>query len=179
MVQGVKAKLVVWVIGSMALLGIIGGGGLAFAQTHGSVTARSQSGVAANQSRSITSPLVSMSGQQPGEDWHIQGVVQSVHTAAFVFALVPDGKMQALTIAFDQKTMLEQEHGQLATGVHVLVEVVQRSDGTLYATEIKPGTQMNQGKQNANDGNDDNDTNDDRGHDQGGHGGDRGEGNDG
>jgi hypothetical protein len=77
---------------------------------------------------------------------HLVGVIQSVDQNAQTFVLLPDGQTTTVTIAFDSQTNMEDEHddgGQragLAAGAHVEVETITRSDGSLYAKEIKPAS---------------------------------------
>jgi hypothetical protein len=80
------------------------------------------------------------------EDRHLFGVIQSVDQGAQTFVFLQDGQTTPVTIAFDSKTNIEDEHDDghdnaiLAAGAHVRVEVVTRSDGSLYAREIKPAS---------------------------------------
>lgn len=76
------------------------------------------------------------------EDQELTGAVQSIDTSGQTFVLLPDNGGAAVTIAYDSQTRVEQEdHGTpFAAGAHVQVEVVKRADGSLYATEIKTGT---------------------------------------
>lgn len=157
MIEWMKSRLLALIIGLAALLGIASGGGIALAQAH-TIAGPGQ------QSASTTS-LVSV---QNHEDHEIQGTIQSIDNTAFTFVLLPDGKAQTITIAFDHNTRIEQENGQLGNGSYVLVEVIQRTGGVLYATEIKLVDQIQQG-QNPDDKNGDNDVNDDHGNDSGGH----------
>ncbi len=79
------------------------------------------------------------------EDEHVLGVIQSVDLGAHTFVLLPDGQGAPVTIAFDAQTNIEDEgdgrdNAVLAVGAHVQVEVITRSDSSLYATEIKPAS---------------------------------------
>lgn len=75
------------------------------------------------------------------EDQTIPGVIQSIDTAAQTFVFLPDGQTATMTIAYDKNTNVEdgQKLAQLAAGQHVVVEIVKRADGSLYAKEIKNG----------------------------------------
>lgn len=79
---------------------------------------------------------------EDGEDQELTGTVQSIDTNGQTFVLLPDNGGAAVTIAYDSQTRIEREdHGTpFAAGAHVKVEVVERADGSLYATEIKTGT---------------------------------------
>lgn len=76
------------------------------------------------------------------EEQELTGAIQSIDTNGQTFVLLPDNGGAAITIAYDSRTRIEQEdHGTpFAAGAHVKVEVVKRADGSLYATEIKTGT---------------------------------------
>src|SRR5438270_14061865 len=98
MVQWMKARLAVIIIGVVAVLAAMGASGVAAAQTHVSNT--------------------------PGvEDQKITGSVQSVNWTQQTFALLLDGKKSALIISFDTKTNIEGGKATLKAGVHVSVEV--------------------------------------------------------
>ncbi|HET8846771.1 MAG TPA: DUF5666 domain-containing protein [Ktedonobacteraceae bacterium] len=161
MIQRMKSGLIICIIGSALLLAILGGGGFALAQAHAGTGSVNNS---VGQQSNTSALLV----KQDDEDLHIEGVIQSIDNAALTFALLPSGKMQTITIAFDRKTRIEQEHEQLDSGSQVLVEVVRRSGDILYATEIKPVKRVHQGP-NPGDDNGVNDGNDDHGNGDGSH----------
>ncbi len=86
------------------------------------------------------------------EDQVLSGIVQSVNMGEHTFVLLPDGQASPVSIAFDDKTDLEQEHGvmPLVAGAHVVVEIIKRADGSLYATEIE-GDKADHGDQGHDD----------------------------
>ena len=90
-----------------------------------------------------------------GEEQTLSGVIQSVNMDMHSFVLLPDGKQETLTIAFDTKTDMEQEQGAspLKSGAKVVAEVIKRADGSLYATEIK-SSQKGEDDQGDNSGKD-------------------------
>jgi hypothetical protein len=147
MAQWIKSKLVMLIIGLVAVLATLGVGG-----------------VAAVQARVSNGPGV--------EDQQILGTIKSVNLATQNFALLPDGKQTTITIAFDAHTNIEGGSATLAAGTRVRVEVLHHPNGSLSATEINPSAnnQVNQANRADNDVNDDRggpDVNDDRGHDRG------------
>jgi hypothetical protein len=140
MAQWMKSKLVMLIIGLVAVLATLGVGGVAAAQAHVS--------------------------NGPGvEDQQILGTIKSVNLATQNFALLRDGEHSTITIAFDAHTNIEGGSATLAAGTRVRVEVLHHPNGSLYATEINPSAnnQVNQANRA------DNDVNDDRGHDRGDH----------
>lgn len=113
MVQWMKTRLAVIVIGLVAVLAAMGAGGVAAAQAH--------------------------VGSTPGvEDHKIAGHIQSVNWTQRTFVLLPDGKKGPVTISFNSKTNIEGGRSTLKGGVHVRVEVLNQRNGSLYATEVKP-----------------------------------------
>jgi Domain of unknown function (DUF5666) len=112
MVQWMKAKRAVLIIGLVAVVATLGAGGVAAAHVH--------------------------SGHSPGmENQDMLGTIQSVNSTKQVFVLFPDGKKSQEPIAFDANTTIEGGQATLKAGVHVRVEVLNRADGSLYATEVK------------------------------------------
>jgi uncharacterized membrane protein YgcG len=91
------------------------------------------------------------------EDQKISGVIQSIDTTAQTFVFLPDGQTATMTIAFDRNTNTEDglKLSQLAAGQHVVVEVVKRADGSLYAKEIKSGQDDGDGHDGNGGGDDD------------------------
>lgn len=97
------------------------------------------------------------------DEQELVGVIQSVDQNVQTFVLLPDGQMTPVTIAFDAKTNVEDEHDDggnnagLVAGAHVRVETITQSDGSLYAKEIKPaadneGDGGQEGNNNGGDG---------------------------
>ena len=133
----------------VAIVAVIGAGGAANAQTQSNTTARNA------QTQSNTSAT--------GEDRKIVGTITSVNMTGQTFALLPDGTHESVTIVFNAKTNIEGGQATLKTGAHVSVEVLQQTDGSLSATEVKPSPAGN-----GNNGNvDDHGGADDHGHDGG------------
>ncbi len=95
------------------------------------------------------------------EDQTVPGVIQSIDTTAQTFVFLPDGQTATMTIAYDKNTNVEdgQKLAQLAAGQHVVVEMVKRADGSLYAKEIKNGQDGDghDGKGGSDDGGNDGD----------------------
>lgn len=151
MIRWIKSKLALSIIGFVAFLAAIGGGGVALAHAHTSTTTNTPAPI------------------QKEEVSHIQGVIKSIDATTLTIVLLPDGQGQAITISFDRQTNSTQENGQPVAGAHVIIEVVPRSNGMLYATEIKPVSQVNQGQNGSDERDNDNDSNDDRGNRRGGH----------
>lgn len=141
MVQWMKAKRAVLIIGLVAVVATIGAGGVAAAHV--------QSG----NSRRV-------------ENQNMLGTIQSVNSTKQVFVLLPDGKKSPQTISFDANTTIEGGKAALKAGVHVQVEVLNRADGSLYATEVKRSP-TRQGNDDGVDGHEqvggDHDVNDDPG----------------
>jgi len=80
MVQWLKARLAVIIIGLVAVLAALGAGGVAAAQAH--------------------------VGSTPGvEDQKIAGHIQSVNWTQHTFALLPDGKKSTVTISLMCKSI--------------------------------------------------------------------------
>jgi hypothetical protein len=74
-----------------------------------------------------------------GADHDLTGVITAVNATAHTFVFVADGQTQAVTIAFDNATKIE-DHGNghsIAAGTHAHVHATKRADGTLYATAIE------------------------------------------
>ena len=90
------------------------------------------------------------------EDQTVPGVIQSLDMTAQTFVFLPDGQSATMTIAFDQHTNVEdgQKLAQLTAGEHVVVEIVKRADGTLYAKEIKNGQEDGHDGSGGDDGGD-------------------------
>ena len=78
---------------------------------------------------------------ESGEDEKLTGIIQSIDTTGQTFVLAQDNGGDIVTIAFDASTDIEHEDSgaTFAVGSHVRVDVVKRSDGSLYATEINTG----------------------------------------
>jgi hypothetical protein len=110
------------VVGVVALAVLFGTGAVMAAQTH----------VGPFSAGSTSQP-------DPRDDQDLVGKIQSVDQTGQTFVLAPDDGSAATIIAFDANTNIEQENGSnpLAVGAHVNVETLKRSDGSLYATEIK------------------------------------------
>ncbi len=119
MIDWMKARWAVLLIGLVAVGAIIGAGGVAAARIH--------------------------SGDSSGvKNQSILGTIQSVDSTKQTFVLLPDAKKNPQTLSFDTKTTIEGGKATLKAGVHVRVEVLKRADGSLYATEVersptKPG----------------------------------------
>lgn len=81
----------------------------------------------------------STSQLQPGDDQDLAGTIKSVDQTGQTFVLAPDDGSAATTIAFDANSTIEKDNGSnpLALGAHVSIDVLKRSDGSLYATEIE------------------------------------------
>lgn len=109
-----------------AVVAVIGVGGVANAQTHSNTSAKV-------------------------EDRKIVGTITSVNMTGQTFALLPDGKHESVTIAFNANTNIEGGQAMLKTGVHVNVEVLQQTDGSLSATEVKPSPAGNGNNANVDD----------------------------
>lgn len=121
MVQWMKARRAVLIIGLVAVVAtIVGAGGVAAAHVH-----------------SANSPGV--------EHQDMLGTIQSVNSTKQTFVLLPDGKKSPQTVTFDANTTIEGGQATLKAGVHVRVEVLNRADGSLHATEVKrsPAEQEN------------------------------------
>jgi MFS family permease len=65
------------------------------------------------------------------------GIALSFVITLLAFVVLPDGKKSFQTISFDANTTIEGGKATLKAGVHVQVEVLNRADGSLYATEVK------------------------------------------
>lgn len=142
MVQWMKARWTVLIIGLVAVVATIGAGGVAAARVHN------------GNSRGV-------------ENQNLSGTIQSVDSTKQVFVLLADGKKSPQTLSFDPKTSIEGGKATLKAGVHVRVEALKRADGSLYATEVERSST----KQGKDDGvNDDQqDGGDHDGKDKGGH----------
>lgn len=123
-----KGKLRKWIVvlaGVMALLLLAGAGTALAAPTRGP---------------HASADYMQVSQTATGQE--LVGIVQSIDQAkqTFVLAPLPASQAKAVTIAYDAKTNIHNDHRtlQMAVGMHVVVHVMTRSDGSVYATEIEP-----------------------------------------
>lgn len=129
MFTSISRKWIAILVGILALA-LLGGTGTVLA-------APAQHGPA--MSSTVSTQAVPMMSQT-GHEQELVGVVQSVDPTKQTFILLPAGQTKVVTIAYDARTSIHNDHRalQLTAGMHVIAHVVTRSDGSLYATEIEP-----------------------------------------
>lgn len=170
--KGTKHTLLL--VGAVALAILIGTGAVAAAQSHvgpfssgSSPATHSQSSVKGDSTAEPTDeptdqPKSGKGGQE--NDQELSGIIQSVDMNGKTFVLAPDNGSAAVTIAFDTNTAIDKDDeasgsNPLVVSAHVTVEVIKRTDGSLYAKAIEltsdshgDGNDDGQGKSSGDDG---------------------------
>ena len=126
----ISKKLIVIFVAAVALMLTVGLGTAVAAQRHDDATAHLAV---------TTAPLVAYAIPVTTTR-HLIGTIQSINQAKKTFTLLVTGQTKAITIAFDAKTNIHsrQQAFNLAAKARVAVDVTTRSNGSLYATEVKP-----------------------------------------
>ncbi len=129
MFTSIARRWIAVLVGVLALVLLSGAGTALAAQTHHGPATSFPACTHAAQTLS-----------QTGHEQELGGIVQSVDHAKQTFTMLPAGQAKAITIAYDARTNIHNDHRtvQLTMGMHVVAHVMTRSDGSLYATEIEP-----------------------------------------
>ncbi len=129
MFTSISRKWIAVLVGVLALVLLSGVGTALAAQTHYGPATSLPASTQAAQTLS-----------QTGHERELGGIVQSIDQAKQTFSLLPSGQAKAVTIAYDARTSIQNDHRtlQLTVGMHFVAHVMMRSDGSLYAREIEP-----------------------------------------